>query len=382
MKWSVRVGTVYGVTIYLHFTFILLFCFLGIVVWHSTGQLGAVVWRSVFVVAVFGCVLLHELGHALMASRFGIRTSDITLLPIGGIARLERMPEKPSQEFWVALAGPTVNLVIAALMQVWWVLTGERGLNFIDGEAWQHLIAINMFLAVFNLLPAFPMDGGRILRAMLAATRIGRRRATAIAANLGQVMAILLGIVGFYYNPFLIFIAIFVFLGAQAEAGLVEMQSALKGLRVRDAMMTRFRALSISDTLDQAVDELLSGDQQDFPVMVNHQYAGLLRRNDLVKALAEGRRETVVEEIMFRDCEPVHESASLQRTVESLRSQNLASAPVLSRGRIVGLLTLNHITEMIMIHAAIEHSKSGRADAGRQPVISGNGKHNNFLEAK
>lgn len=261
MKWSIKLGKLLGIDVYLHFTFLLLLAFLGFTCWRATQNVAATLQGVAFIVALFGCVVLHELGHALMARRYGIKTRDITLLPIGGIARLEKMPEKPMQEFWVAVAGQAVNVAIAAVLFVGLAVTGgftpPEEITVTSGSFWQRLMVLNIFLVAFNLLPAFPMDGGRILRALLS-TRLGRRRATAIAANVGQGMAILFVIVGFLYNPFLIFIGIFVYLGAQAEAGSVEMQSALEGLRVRDAMMTRFRTLATQDPLAKAVQELLA----------------------------------------------------------------------------------------------------------------------------
>jgi CBS domain-containing protein len=299
-----------------------------------------------------------------MARRYGIKTRDITLLPIGGIARLEQMPEKPMQEFWVALAGPAVNVVIAAVLFVGLAATGGfspvEDISVTSGSFWQRLAMLNLFLVGFNLLPAFPMDGGRVLRSLLA-TRLGRRRATVIAANVGQGMAILFGIVGFLYNPFLIFIAIFVYLGAQAEAGMVEMQSALEGRRVRDAMMTRVRTLAAQDPLTKAVQELLAGSQQDFPVLENDQPIGILRRNDLVKALSEGRREAVVSDAMCRDCATVDEAAPLKPAVESMHARQCATVPVMASGRLVGLLTLENISEMIMVNSAMDHQVAGHA---------------------
>lgn len=358
MKWSIKVGKLFGIDVYLHFTFLLLLGFLAFTYWRATQSLEAALVGVGFFVALFGCVLLHELGHALMARRFGIKTRDITLLPIGGIARLEKMPEKPMQEFWVALAGPAVNVVIAAGLFGWlWFthnLAPVEELSVTGGPLLKRLMVVNLLLVGFNLLPAFPMDGGRVLRALLA-TRLGRRRATAIAANVGQGMAILFGIVGFLYNPFLIFIAIFVYLGAQAEAGMVEMQSALEGLRVRDAMMTRFRTLAAQDTLARAVEELLAGSQQDFPVVENDQPVGILRRNDLVKALAEGRRDAAVTGVMCRDCETVEESAPLKGAVESMHARQSATVPVVAGGRIVGLLTLENISEIMMVNAAMDN---------------------------
>lgn len=359
MKWSLRVGKILGIDVYVHFTFLLLLVFIGFGYWRSTQQLGAVLIGVSFIIALFVCVLLHEFGHALMARHYGITTRDITLLPIGGLARLERMPENPVQELWVALAGPAVNVVIAIVLFAWLLVT--RGFSdnveftMISGPVVQRLLMINVVLAGFNMLPAFPMDGGRVLRALLA-TRLGRRRATAIAANIGQGMAILLGVVGFFHNPFLVFIAIFIYLGAQAEAGLVEMQSTLGPLRVRDAMMTRFRTLSAEDTLGKAVEELLAGSQQDFPVLENGQPVGILRRNDLVKALAENRRDTPVEAIMCRDCEAVDHSESLTRTVEAMHTKQCGTLPVMQAGRVVGLLTLENVSEAIMISSALERN--------------------------
>lgn len=376
MKWSVRLGKLFGIDVHLHFTFLLLLTFLGFAYWRTTQNIAATLQGVAFIVALFGCVVLHELGHALMARRYGIKTRDITLLPIGGVARLERMPEKPMQEFWVALAGPAVNMVIAAVLFAGLAATGGftsgAELGMTGGSFWQRLLVLNLILVVFNLLPAFPMDGGRILRALLS-TRLGRRRATAIAANVGQGMAILFVVVGFLYNPFLIFIGIFVYLGAQAEAGFVEMQSALQGLSVRDAMMTRFRTLAAQDPLAKAVQELLAGSQQDFPVLENDQPVGMLRRNDLVKALSEGRHEAVVAEAMCRECETVGEAAPLKGAVEAMHARQFATMPVMGGGRMIGLLTLENITEMIMVNAALEHQSpthSMTTKAKANPLLS------------
>lgn len=363
MKWSVKIGRLGGIDVYLHFTFLLLLGFVALTHWQSTQRIEAAVGGVAFVAALFGCVLLHEFGHALMARRYGIATRDITLLPIGGLARLEKMPEKPIQEFWVALAGPGVNVVIAAILLIWLAATDgfvpADQLSVTGGSMRQRLLTVNLFLVAFNLLPAFPMDGGRVLRAVLAAS-MGRRRATAVAANVGQGMAILFGIYGFFHNPFLVFIAIFVFLGAQAEAGLVEMQAALDGLRVRDAMMTRFRTLAPGDTLGRAVDELLAGSQQDFPVVDDDRPVGILRRNALVKALTANRRDTAVADVMSPATETVEGSASLRQTVESMHAGERSLLPVVDRGRIVGLLTLENVSEMIMVNSAVEISDKTR----------------------
>ncbi len=361
MKWSLKIGRILGIDLYLHFTFLLLLGFLAFVFWGATQNVEAAIRGVGFIIALFSCVVLHELGHAMMARKYGIKTRDIILLPIGGVARLEKMPEKPMQEFWVALAGPAVNGVIAAVIAAWLAATNGfkpwEEMSMTGGAVLQQLMVVNLFLIGFNMLPAFPMDGGRVLRALLS-LRLGRRQATAIAANIGQGMAIVFGVVGFMYNPFLIFIAIFVYLGAQAEAGMVEMQSALEGLSVHDAMMTRFRSLAGHDPLSRAVDELLAGSQQDFPVLEDGRPVGILRRNDLVKALADGRRDATVIEVMCRDCQTVEASAPLRRTVESMQADQCATLPVIQDGRMTGLLTLENISEMIMINNALEQNRA------------------------
>lgn len=358
MKWSFRLGTFAGIGVYIHWTFLLL---LGWIFFSHLGQ-GQNTTQAVagvgFILALFLCVVLHEFGHALTARRYGIKTRDITLLPIGGLARLERIPEKPMQEFWVSIAGPAVNVGIAmALFGVIVALAGLEGIldvQLLKGSFLVRLLWVNLFLAGFNLLPAFPMDGGRVLRALLAA-RLGRRRATIIAANVGQAMAIVFGVVGFFHNPMLIFIAVFVYLGAQAEAGMVEMQSALAGLRVRDAMMTRFRSLTTGDSLDVAVKELLAGSQHDFPVLEGGHVVGILRRNDLVKSLSEGRPGTRVADAMSRNCPTVDAAAMLTTAIEALRENDCAATPVLSEGRLVGLLTLENVSELVLVNTAMEH---------------------------
>lgn len=366
MKWSLRIGRFAGIDVFVHWTFILL---LGWIFFSEIGAGGDVrVALGVvgFVLALFGCVVLHEFGHALTARRYGIHTRDITLLPIGGLARLERMPQDPWHELWIALAGPAVNVAIAVILFAALLARGALPSepSVLAGGFAARLMGVNVILAVFNLLPAFPMDGGRVLRALLA-TRLGRRRATQIASNVGQVLAILLGAFGFFFthNPFLIFIAIFVYLGAQAEAGMVELTSIISGLAVRDAMQTRFRVLEAHDSLAVAVDELLAGSQQDFPVMEDGAVLGLLRRQDLIRALSERGRNSSVGEAMFGGCGTVEAGASLERAFERLQESGCAVAPVLDNGKLVGVLTQENISELVMMRNALE-KRSAAAVSG------------------
>jgi Zn-dependent protease len=224
MKWTLKLGEVAGIGIFVHWTFLLL---IGWILYTHLSE-GDTVRDALegvaFVLAIFACITLHELGHALMALRFGVRTRDITLLPIGGIARLERIPEKPMQEFLVAIAGPAVNVAIAVVLTVVLIAMGGfseltdlrlDGANFLT-----RLLLVNIGLVVFNMIPAFPMDGGRVLRALLS-PMMGRLRATDTAATIGQLIAIVFAILGFFGNGMLIFIALFIFLGARQEAQMV-----------------------------------------------------------------------------------------------------------------------------------------------------------------
>src|SRR5512137_1095704 len=281
MGWSLHLGRWLGIDIYLHFTFLLLLGFIGLSHGLVGRSLDAALGGVLFFTGLFLCVLLHEYGHALAARHYGISTRDITLLPIGGVARLERMPDKPAQEFVVALAGPLVNIVIAAGLCAGLWLKGHwpplAALSATSGSLVERLVVVNGFLVLFNLLPAFPMDGGRVLRALLA-LRMDYARATRIAASIGQGMAFLFGAAGLFGNPMLILIAFFVWIGAAHEAAAVQMKSTLGGCLVREAMLTDFRTLSPRETLGQAVRLLLAGSQQDFPVVDNGQVVGMLSR--------------------------------------------------------------------------------------------------------
>ena len=304
MPWSWKLARFAGIDVYVHATFFMLVAWIAVIHWNESQSLAAVVEGVGFIIALFACVVLHEFGHALTAARYGIRTRDITLLPIGGLARLERMPDVPVQELWVALAGPAVNVVIALLLFGWLQAAGAwqpvDRIGVATGAFAERVMLANVFLAGFNLLPAFPMDGGRALRALLA-TRMEYTRATQRAAMIGQGMAILFGFIGLQGNPMLIFIALFVWIGAGQEASVVQMKSALAGIPLRRAMLTHFRTLTPTSTLAEAVDLLLTGSQQDFPVIAQGRIEGMLTRSDLVKALTRSGRNASVSENMKRN---------------------------------------------------------------------------------
>jgi Zn-dependent protease len=313
------------------------------------GVLGSVA----FILALFFVVVLHEYGHALTARRFGIKTRDITLLPIGGVARLERMPDDPKQELWVALAGPAVNVVIAAALFVWLQVTGGLGqATLIGGSFIERLMLVNVVLVVFNMIPAFPMDGGRVVRALLA-MRLEYTRATQIAASLGQGIAFLLGFIGLFTNPLLVFTALFVWMGAAQESSMVQMKSSLGGIPVSRAMLTDFNAVSSRDTLARAVELILAGSQQDFPVVDDGRVSGVLTRGDLLIALQRHGPSAPVAEVMRRDVQIADAFEMLETVSARLQECNCHTLPVVRNGQLVGLVTMENIGEFLMIQAAL-----------------------------
>ena len=359
MSGSWRIGRIAGIDVYVHFTFLLLLGWVAISHYLAHGDLAEAMSGLAFILALFGIVVLHELGHALAARRYGIRTRDITLLPIGGVARLERMPEDPWQELVVALAGPAVNVVLAA--GIYFALALGRGVESLDesvrvgGGFLDQLFWVNVSLVAFNVLPAFPMDGGRVLRALLA-MRLDYVRATQVAASIGQGMAVLFAFLGLFFNPFLIFIGLFVWLGAAQEASMVQMRSALAGIPVRRAMITEFRTLRPDDTLDQAVEHIRSGFRQDFPVVEDGRLVGVLTRSDLTAALGRHGPGARVREIMRRDFVTVDPRDMLQTAFARLQDCDCHTLPVVRDGRLMGLVTADNLAEVLMIQEALRRS--------------------------
>jgi Zn-dependent protease/predicted transcriptional regulator len=371
MSGSLRIGSIAGIGIFIHWTFLLLFPW--VIFANARAGTAGVAISIAFMLAVFVCIVLHELGHALAARRFGIQTRDITLLPIGGLARLERIPDEPSQELWVAIAGPAVNVVIAGALWLGLTIRGGPvagappdggGLPAMIGAMGfvRALMAVNIFLVLFNLIPAFPMDGGRVLRAALA-YKLDFARATRIAARVGQVLAIAFAFMGLMWNPMLLFIAVFVYLGAQAELQMADVRWGLAGIPVREAMVTRFSFLHDDDTLERASQALLAGSQQDFPVLSGGAFVGVLPRADLLKALAERGPSARVGDAMRRQCATVDENDLLYRVFQSMQERDCPVIPVARQGEVVGIVTLENIGELMMIRSAL-HKRRARTPAG------------------
>lgn len=344
--WSLQIAVVAGIPIRLHFTFFLGLIYFGLMGGHGFN------WTNVaMVIALFVCVVLHELGHSLVALRYKIPVSDITLYPIGGVASIEKRPA-PVQEFWIAVAGPAVNVVIAVVL--WFVLGRPSTVAAIlaANSRLVTIMVINVWLVVFNMIPAFPMDGGRVLRSILA-MNMPAERATSIAAGIGQFIAILFAIWSFtsHGSVVLMFIAFFIFVGAGQEAAAYRQAAMVEGLRASQAMMTDVRTLTVGDTLKHAADVLLSTSQHDFPVVHGEVVQGVLTLNGLLRGLAEEGPNAYVAGVMDRDFASVLPDAELSAALAQIE-EDQASVVVLDpvhEGRLLGMISGENVAELFAI---------------------------------
>ena len=323
--------------------------------------------------AVFGSVVLHEYGHALTAAHFGVRTRAILLLPIGGVSQLEQIPRNPRQELAIAIAGPLVTIGLVIVLYLVLRITGtpaqpEQALSGTGGSFVARLMWINVVLAVFNLFPAFPLDGGRVLRALIA-MRTDYVRATEIAARVGQAFALLFGLYGLFVssNVLLVLVAFFIWVGAAGEAAAVRVTSAVDGVPVSRVMATDMRALSADEPLAVAAQEVVSGFQHDFPVVSDQKVTGVLTRADLLRALAAGRQRDTVGDVMHWDFASTTPDEMLSVALSRLQQCHCRTLPVLRDGALAGLLTMDRIGEFIAIESARREARPAPANA-QQPA--------------
>ena len=357
MRWSFQIARIAGTEVRIHVTFLLFLAWIGFS-YYQVGGAAAAIPGVLFIIALFACVLLHEFGHALAARVFGIPTPDITLLPIGGVARLQRMPDKPWQELIVAIAGPLVNVVIAAVLI--FVLGGQAALEHVEqmqqpgAGMLAKLASVNVMLVLFNLIPAFPMDGGRVLRSLLAMT-MPYGRATQISAWIGQALAFVFGFIGLFTNPMLIFIAFFIFLGAQQESAAAQMKDLSQDLRVGEAMVTHLVRLQRDATLEDAVEALLRTSQHEFPVVdEDDRVLGVLTRDDIIAALRRNGPTTPVMSVMHRDVPVVRADEPFHKAFRLMQENAIPALPVVDRlGKLRGLITPENIGELMMMSSLL-----------------------------
>lgn len=351
MRWAWTLGTLAGIEIRVHATFVLLLLWVGGLSYSKDQSPTAAAIAIAFILTVFGTVVMHELGHALTARRFGVRTLGITLLPIGGVAQLDRVPTKPREELLVALAGPAVNLLLAfgilgGLSLAAAPLDLRDPIPSLSAFLWR-LALVNVGLAVFNLLPAFPMDGGRALRAILS-TRMDRVSATRIAARMGQGMALLFAAAGLFGNPFLVFIGLFVWISAGEEAQATRLQALLDGVPVSEAMVTTFHTLAPETTLGMARELLFHSFQRNFPVGLEGDCLGLLTHAGLLKALANHHEAAPVTTAMESDFGVSSPTEPLVTALGRLSEAPGRMLVVRDGPLVVGLLMAENVGEMFL----------------------------------
>lgn len=356
MKGVLRLGSVSGIKIEVHWTFTLLLIWVAFLEIQEGGSLERILLNEALIVVLFLCVVLHELGHALTAKKFNINTQKIMLLPIGGVATLEKMPDKPRQELLVALAGPAVNVIIAILLAM--IVPVKSYFNFdavvLEEVLYEptfqnflfYLFIANVMLVIFNLIPAFPMDGGRVLRALLS-FRLGRVEATKIASGIGQGLAILFFVLGLFFNPFLILIALFIFFGAYGENQMVKQNSLLEGHLVKEATLTNITLLSPGNTVQEVIDILLAGTEKDFVVTENDKIVGIVTQKDIIQHAKTP--SLLVRDIMDKTIHPIDASKPITKVLELIRKEKRPFLPVTEEGKLIGAIDSTNISEFILL---------------------------------
>jgi Zn-dependent protease/CBS domain-containing protein len=355
MGGSFKIGRFSGIDVRVHWTFFLLLAFFGFIGYQTSGSLVGALTETVTIVALFFCVLLHEFGHSLVAQRLGLEIHSITLLPLGGVSNLESLPEKPADEVKITLAGPLVNVVLAPIFVGLGILFGAvprmptdlfMGIGSV-GQFFVYLGYLNVVLAVFNLIPAFPLDGGRILRALLA-TRLGAVRATDISSAVGQLFAVaffLIGLLG--GNLLLALVAVFIYFGASGEAQMVRQHEQTRGLTVSDVMGTKPRTETVtpSHTFGQVLDSVIHGYQEDFPVVdESGNLVGMLTREEIMTAAHSPERYQSVRDLMKTNVPTISSQADLfEDGLRILQQSGLRALPVTENGELVGMLTIEDV---------------------------------------
>ncbi|HNP71482.1 MAG TPA: site-2 protease family protein [Kouleothrix sp.] len=374
MNWSFRFARVAGIDIKIHITFFLILG-LGAWQWGSRFGMAGVMFGILLMILLFVCVTLHELGHSVVAQRFGVPVREIVLLPLGGVALMTRNPSRPLHELLIAAAGPLVNVVIALVL---FVATGMANpLAVLNGDGlvasqqpalsfglllgW--LLAANVSLVLFNLIPAFPLDGGRMLRAVLAMVT-SQQRATRIAASIGQLLAIGLGVYGFLSgNIVLMLVALFVFFGAGQEQVATQARTVLETRRVGDAYNKHALTLQVGDRVSKVADYILTSYQPDFAVLQGGQLLGIVTRDDVLRALASTPADAYVTSIMQRDFVRVEAQNTLEAARTTMAERGARVAAVYAAGDYLGLVSLDDIAEAFAIIAFQQ-----RQNLDRQPT--------------
>lgn len=355
MRWSINVGRISGIALRLHVTFLLMLLVIAYQGYAMAGGRGAF-WSLALICAVFTCIVLHELGHSLVAQKLGVEVRSITLLPIGGVAALRTIPENPWHEIAITVAGPMVNVIIAAVLIP--IAGLPRHLFIVEWPAnllglLNTLVGVNLWLFLFNCIPAFPMDGGRLLRASLALV-IPHRRATWIAATVGQGLAILFFVLGLKYSVMMIVLAAFIFIAAEGEERMVRTRGMLHDIEVEDVMMREFATLAPVDTVGRGLEQVYQTGQDDFPVVVDGRLLGMVNRQTMLEAVNRGGAARMVSEVMDASVPVVSPRQKVSRVYDAMLGDGFGSLPVLEEGTLVGLLSPDNISRYLLVQSSIK----------------------------
>lgn len=356
MKGSFKLGKIAGIGIFIHWTFSLLILYIIFINYKSGQNTTQIMWSVAFILCIFITVLLHELGHALAAKNYNIKTKDITLLPIGGLARLEKIPEKPLEELIVALAGPLVNVILAFITGIFISipsnaeqLTAELSNGVGANNFFLNFFLVNFWLAIFNLIPAFPMDGGRVLRALLS-FKLQRHVATRISARIGQLIALVFILLGFFSSPFLIFIGVFVIMGAQIEADYTESKFMLKGFKVKDILMKDYQSIDANEKIKKAVELLLNSQNKNFLITENDIAVGTLNRDQIILALSKKGDDEFIYNVMDRNLIFLDSDSLLDNVFELIQQNKSTLMLVMENNELAGALDIENLLEFILIN--------------------------------
>jgi len=348
MRWSFRIGSLFGIPIKVHFTFILLLIFIALSPRKDAGTLTGLI-GVITVILIFACVLIHELVHSIIAKALKIDVKDIILLPIGGVSSIKDLSKDPNNEIWIAIGGPIISGVLSFIFYFMAkVITPHSSMDFAHGNLLVTLFWVNLILALFNIIPAFPMDGGRVLRGILA-RKMDHLRATRIAVSIGRYFAILLFFVGIFYNWWMALIAVFLYLGGESEARMEQMQLSLANVPVKKAMITNIMAFPSNLTIKNAIEQIYHTSQVDFPVVKRGVVEGIVSRDRLVSAVKEKKEGLYVKDIMEKDFIAFNENTPLSEVFKDMVENSISSAPIISGNRIIGMITLDQIAKYKML---------------------------------
>ncbi len=357
MKWSVSIGRIFGINFRIHITFFLLLFFIFTSVLNKEGFGGAVL-ATLFICAVFVCVLIHEVGHSMIARCFGKGAKSITLLPIGGVAAMVEIPEKPAQEIAMSLVGPLINVAIAGILYLFvgqW--TGIASPNLYPGSVrafFGELISVNIMLAIFNLIPAFPMDGGRVLRGILA-MKMDYVRATSAAVLIGQGLAVVFIFYGLFFGGswWLALIGLFLYMGASGEKQHVLLRSFLHQVPASEAMVTDFRSVHPDEMLSGVLERFHHGSQEDFPVISEAGIEGILTRDRILAGIHDKGLNVRVGDVMERNFTSIDPDTPLDEVYKTLLSGRKTAVAVVDKGEVKGMVCLDGISRYFMVETAL-----------------------------